>query len=302
LFFMVDLVKLARITKSSLMNNFIVPVDFSIESLKGLDWAVMFSQKKSVNIQMVYVLTTSSNFQPSVVEQEHKYAQAEFKKLMEQYQPKLGNASKLRYIVKKGKVYREVVNQVNSYRNAVVSASTHGASGFEELFVGSNALKIMSATEQPVFTLRHSPVPTAVRKIVVPIKLHVDTRQKAPIAGELAELFGAELHVISISTRKNKRDLSRLDSYAKQVVNYYKARNLKCVSKNLVGDHLPTLTSNYADAVNAEMIVVMSSSIDKWNVFLGSYAQQMVSSATVPLLSITPKEKHIPSGFSATGG
>lgn len=284
------------------MNNFIVPVDFSIESLKGLDWAVMFSQKKSINIQMVYVLSNSSNFQASVMEQEHRYAQAEFKKLIQEYQPKLGNNSKLRYIVKKGKVYREVVNQVNSYRDAVVSASTHGASGFEELFVGSNALKIMSATEQPVFTVRHAPVPAGVSRIVVPIKLHVDTRQKAPVAGNLAKLFGAELHVISLSTRKNKRDLSRLEAYAKQVVNYFKARNLKCVSKTIVGDHLPTLTNNYSEAVNAGMIVVMSSSIDKWNVFLGSYAQQMVSSAAVPLLSITPQEKHIPSGFSATGG
>ena len=302
MFFITDLVKLAGITKSSPMNNFIIPVDFSVESLKGLDWAVLFSQKKNINIQMVYVLAASSNFQPSVIEQEHKYAQAEFKKLMEEYQPKLGNDSKLRYIIKKGRVYREVVNQVNSYRNAVVSASTHGASGFEELFVGSNALKIMSATEQPVFTLRHSPVPTDVTKIVVPIKLHVDTRQKAPIAGDLAELFGAELHVIAISTRSNKRDLSRLGSYSRQVVNYYKARKLRSVSKTLIGDHLPTLTGNYAETVDAELIVVMSSSIDKWNVFLGSYAQQMVTRATVPLLSITPKEMHIPSGFSATGG
>ncbi|HER07756.1 MAG TPA: universal stress protein [Bacteroides sp.] len=284
------------------MNNFIVPIDFSIESLKGLDWAVLFSKKKRVHIQMVYVLTNSSSFQPSVVEQEHKYAESEFKKLLMEYQTKLGNDSKLGYIIKKGKVYREVVNQVNSYKNAVVSASTHGASGFEELFVGSNALKIMSATERPVFTLRHSPVPSEINKIIVPIKLHVDTRQKAPVAGDMAELFGAELHVISISTTQNKRDLSRLESYARQVANYFRARKLNTISKTLVGDNLSTLTSNYADAVNADMIVVMSSSIDKWNVFLGSYAQQMVSKSTVPLLSITPKEKHIPSGFSATGG
>lgn len=284
------------------MKNFIVPIDFSIESLKGLDWALLFSKKKHIHIQMVYVLTNSSSFQPSVVEQEHKYAESEFKKLIEENQPKLGNDSKLSYIIKKGKVYREVVNQVNSYKNAVVSASTHGASGFEELFVGSNALKIMSATERPVFTLRHSPVPPEINKIIVPIKLHVDTRQKAPVAGDMAALFGAELHVISISTTQNKRDLSRLESYAKQVANYFRARKLHCISKTLVGDHLPTLTCNYAEAVNADMIVVMSSSIDKWNVFLGSYAQQMVSRSTVPLLSITPKEKHIPSGFSATGG
>jgi nucleotide-binding universal stress UspA family protein len=283
------------------MTNFIVPIDFSVDSLKGLQWAVLFSQKKQINIQMVYVLSNSSNFQSSMVEEEHKYAEDQFKKLIKDHTPTLGNRSKLRYLIKRGKVYREVVNQANSYKNAVVSASTHGASGFEELFIGSNALKIMAATEQPVFTLRTT-VPDSVNKIVIPIKMHLDTRQKAPIVADLAELFGAEIHVISISTRNNKRDLARLESYSRQVMNFFKAKELKTVAKTLVGDSLPSLTCNYAEAVEADLISIMSGDIDKWNVAFGSYAQQMVKTAPVPLLSITPKEKQIPAGFSTFGG
>lgn len=283
------------------MTNFIVPIDFSVDSLKGLQWALLFSLKKQINIQMVYVLSNSSNFQASVVEAEQKYAEAEFKKLVKEYSPALGNQSRLRYIIKKGKVYREVVNQANSYKNAAVSASTHGASGFEELFIGSNALKIMAATEQPVFTLR-TIVPDRIKKIVVPIKMHLDTRQKAPIVADLAELFGAEIHVISIASRSNKRDLARLESYAKQVIGFFKAKDLKTVAKTLVGDSLPSLTCNYAEAVDADLITIMSSAIDKWNVVFGSYAQQMVKTSPVPLLSITPKEKQIPAGFTAFGG
>jgi hypothetical protein len=236
-----------------------------------------------------------------MVEEEHKYAEDQFKKLIKDHTPTLGNRSKLRYLIKRGKVYREVVNQANSYKNAVVSASTHGASGFEELFIGSNALKIMAATEQPVFTLRTT-VPDSVNKIVIPIKMHLDTRQKAPIVADLAELFGAEIHVISISTRNNKRDLARLESYSRQVMNFFKAKELKTVAKTLVGDSLPSLTCNYAEAVEADLISIMSGDIDKWNVAFGSYAQQMVKTAPVPLLSITPKEKQIPAGFSTFGG
>lgn len=283
------------------MTNFIVPIDFSVDSLKGLDWAIVFSKKQPVNIQLTYVLSNSSNFQPSVVDQEHKYAQTEFEKLLKDYEPRLGKGSKIRYIIKKGKVYRELVNQVESYKNAVISASTHGASGFEELFIGSNALKIIAATEQPVFTLR-KPVPGQISKIVVPIKLHQATRQKAPIVAEIAGLFGAEVHVIAISTSKNKKDTARLESYAKQVVGYFTAKEVKCISKSLNGESLHVLTCNYAEAVNADLITIMSSAVDKWNVFLGSYAQQMVNKSSVPLLNITPKEKHISSGFSTFGG
>jgi len=282
------------------MTNFIVPIDFSVDSLKGLDWALLFSQKTPVNIQLVYVLTNGSNFQSSVVEQEHRYAEEQFKKLIQKYGPKLGEGSKIRYIIKKGKVYREVVNQVNSYKNALVSASTHGASGFEELFIGSNALKIIAATENPVFTLRKD-IPEKVTKIVLPIKLHKNTRQKTVIAAEVAEIFGAEAHVVGVSSSKNKKDLKRLESYVTQVEGQLKARGIQTVSKMLKGDSLPTLTCTYAEAVNAELIVIMSSALDKWNVMLGSYAQQMVNQSPVALLNITPQEKSHISGTGAFG-
>lgn len=294
------MVKLVEATNSSDMTNFIVPIDFSVESLIGLDWAVLFSEKQAVNIQLVYVLTNSTNFQPHVVDQEHKYAEAQFKKLIQEYAPRLSDGSKLRYIIKKGKVYREIVNQVNSYKQAVVSASTHGASGFEELFIGSNALKIITATERPVFTIRKS-VPRDIQKIVLPVKLHKATRQKTSLAAEVAELFGAEVHVVNISTNKNKRDHERLASYANQMVGHLKARKIKTVQKTISGDNLATLTCNYAEAVNADLITIMSTSLNKWNVFLGSYGQQMISRSSIPLLNITPQEKYIPSGFRTFG-
>lgn len=284
------------------MTNFIVPIDFSVDSLKGLEWALLFSRKLPINIQMVYVLTHGSNLQPSEMEEEHKIAMNQFEKLMEEHSSQLGKDSKLKYIIKKGKVYREVVNQVNSFEKGVLSTSTHGASGFEELFIGSNALKIMAATEQPVFTIRQGPVPTDIKKIVIPIKLDQDTRQKTPMAGDIAELFGAELHVVTITSNKNKRDLERLETYGNQVVNFFKARNLKTVSKTLIGDSMPNLTCNYAEAVDADMIAIMSGDIDKLNIFLGSYAQQMVNKANIPLLSITPTEKQQASVFRAIGG
>jgi nucleotide-binding universal stress UspA family protein len=250
---------------------------------------------------MVYVITSFTDYHPSTVNDEHKFAEERFKKLVSAVEPRLGNDSKIRYIIKKGKVYREIVNQVNSYKDAVVSASTHGASGFEELFVGSNALKIMSATDKPVFTIRKSPVAKTIKNIILPIKLHPDTRQKVPIAAEVARLFGAKVHVLAISSSNNKRDLKRLESYSNQSIGYLKSRKVEYVHHSVVGDSLPQLTLNYAEAVDADLIVMMSSAINKWNVFLGSYAQQMLNKSKLPLLAIKPRPKQLPSGFRTLG-
>jgi nucleotide-binding universal stress UspA family protein len=283
------------------MKNFIVPIDFSEESKNGLEMAVLFSQKKEINIQMVYVISSVSDYHPSTISEEHKFAEKRFEKLLAEYQPRLGNNSKIRHIIKQGKVYKEIIGQVNSYKDAIVSASTHGASGFEELFAGSNALKIMAATHSPVLTIRESPAPKKIRKIILPIKLLADTRQKLPIAADLADLFGAEIHVLGISVSNSKRDIDRIESYARQSIGYLKSRRVPHVHQLVTGDSLPTLTLNYAQAVGGDLIVMMSSAIDKWNVFFGSYAQQMLNRSRLPILSIKPKPRQLPSGFNTFG-
>ncbi len=283
------------------MKNFIVPIDFSKDSLKGLDIAVLFSQKMFVNIQMVYVQKASDDYRPGSFEEEHKFADTNFKKIMEEYEPKLKNNSKLRYIIKKGRIYKEIVNQVESYNDGVISASTHGASGFEDFFIGSNAFKIISSTGKPVFTINKGHAPKDIKKIVVPLRLHVDTRQKVPWAADIAELFGAELHLISISATKNKKDNARLNAYHAQSINYIKKRKINVISNKLTGDDLSTMVITYVTAIGADLVAIIADKPTGWNLMMGSYVQDILNKCPAVVLNITAREKHIPLGFVSTG-
>jgi len=284
------------------MKNFIVPIDFSKDSLKGLEMALLFSKQHPVNIQMVYVQKSSDDYHPGSFEEEFRFAEIEFNKIIKQYEGKLGKDSKLKFIIKKGKIYKEIVNQAESYKEAFISASTHGASGFEEFFIGSNAYKIILATTKPVITLSRNQCPKDIRKIVVPIKMHVDTRQKVPYAADVAELFGAEIHLISISTSRNKKIVNRLNAYVNQSSNYLKKRKVEHVIKKMYGENLASLASNYAQAIDADLVVIMTEKKSGINILYGDYAHEMFNTCPVPVLSITSREKHIPSGFRTFAG
>jgi nucleotide-binding universal stress UspA family protein len=208
------------------MNTIIVPVDFSNESLEGLKMGLLFSKKLNVNIQMVYVQKSSKDYRPGTFEEEHRYAESEFEKIIEKFGVGLKKESRLRYIIKKGRIHEEVVEQAESYKESIICASTHGASGFEEFFIGSNAHKIITSTENPVITVRKN-APNEIKRIVVPVRLHVDTRQKVPVAAEIAEIFGADIHLVSVTTVKNKKDTTRLNSYLQQSQNYLKRKGFK---------------------------------------------------------------------------
>lgn len=282
------------------MKTIIVPVDFSPESIYGLEMGLLFGQKEKANIQMVYVQKSSKDFRPGTYHEEHKYAESEFEKLINKYNKDIASDSRLRFIIKKGKIYEEVVEQAESYKESIIVASTHGASGFEEYFIGSNAYKIITATKLPVLTVRKRP-PKSIKKIVAPLRLHVDTRQKAPVAAELAQLFGAELHLLAVSVTNNKKDQNRINAYLQQSVSYLKRKGIKPIVKKLTGESSVTTVCNYCNAVDADIVTIMTSKRSSMAVLTGSYAQQMVARSDCPVISVTAKEKHIPAGFTTRG-
>ena len=109
--------------------------------------------------------------------------------------------------------------------DSVITASTHGASGFQEFFIGSNTFRIISATDKPVITLRKNYCPAEISRIVMPIDLSADSRQKVPLQPKLAKLFGAEIHVVGVQTSRSKQDIKKIRSYTSQVAGYIEGKS-----------------------------------------------------------------------------
>ncbi len=284
------------------MKNFIVPIDFSEDSMKGLELAIMFSQKKHINIQMVYVQKKSFDIYAGLIHEEAKLAEKKFEQMVKKYSPLLRNDSKLRYIIKKGRIYEEIVNQAHSYKDSVITASTHGASGFEEMFIGSNAYKIICATDRPVITISKGIIPKDLRKIVVPIDVVPETRQKVPYAIEIAQLFESELHIVAVTTSKSKKIRERLEAYTGQVTKHLKGIDVPYKMDFLQGDNMADLTLAYSKKVKADMITIMTEmGIGFVNLLMGSYAQQLVSQSPIPVLNLKPKDIHLPREFNTFG-
>lgn len=284
------------------MKHIIVPIDFSKEALNGLRLAVLFANQFKSNIQMVYVQKPVSEFGRVGAGEEHRFAAQSFEKLIEEYSPRLHEGIELTYIIKKGKIYREVVNQAQAFDETTIICSTHGASGFEEFFIGSNAFKIISATDRPVITIRHGSVPHEIKKIVMPIDMTADTRQKVPMTAEIAKAFGAEVHIVTVSSIQTDEVVTKLNAYSKQVCDYFKEYDVPFKTTNLNGDNITDITIEYALDVNADLISIMTEqSTALTNFVLGSYAQQMLSKSPIPVLSITPQEIFIMGSFNTQG-
>lgn len=285
------------------MKQIIVPVDFSDESMNAIELALMISAKTKFNIQMVYVLKQSTDFPHVSLEEEQRFAKSKFKELQVKYESRLGKGIDLSYITKKGKVYEEVVGQAESFDESLIVVSTHGASGFEEFFIGSNAFRIITASERPVIALRHGITPKSFYNILLPIDYTSETRQKVPYTAELAAFFGARVHILAVSSGNDEELLKKLESWAQQVSEYLDESGVKSVTVMHHGDNISDTIIDYAKKEKIDLISIMTeqrSSIT--NFVLGNNAQQMLSKSPVPILCITPKELNIRGSFRALGG
>jgi len=274
------------------MKQIIVAIDFSKTSLNALDFGIHIANKAGADVQMVWVDNTTSEevvFEGFAHEERNEKI-ALLKELQEKHSKTLKNG-KLDYKTRKGKVYIEIAQQAKSVNADLIITGTHGVSGFEEYWIGSNAYRIVTNAPCPVITLRFDANVGDIKKIVIPIDSSLETRQKIPVAAQIAQLFDSEIHVLSIYATPLKSVQKRVDNYAKHVVDYCNERKIKCKAVVKESANVTRTMIDYAESNGAELIAIMTEQENTTaNIFLGPYAQQIINNSPVPVLSMRAKE------------
>lgn len=272
------------------MKNMIVPIDFSELSLKGLELAVLMTKETKAKIELVHVLKNTENMPFGQERMKMEQINQAFESLLKRTNKQHPNVE-TGYTIKEGKVQDKITEVASSKENAVIVTSTHGASGWEELFTGSNAYKIVAAAERPVFTVRGENIPDRIQKIVLPLDTTFETREKTPFTAQVAGMFNAEVHVVGVSKTEIDEVKEKLEDYKTQAVNYLSDHNIKTITDDLTGDNLTDITIEYAKKVNADLISIMTEQEkDIKNILLGSYAHQMINKSPVPVLLYPTKQ------------
>ncbi len=261
-------------------------MDFSNEALPGLKLAMMLANKTGANIQMVHVIKNYENSKHNELENDRQLAEVKFKDIIQKYKGKSKSKFDLSYSIKTGKIYKEINDLADTFEDVLMVLTTHGESGFEELFIGGNAYKIVAHSKNPVITVRKNNVPPKIDKIVLPLDITFQTREKVPYTVKLAQIFNSEIHLVSVSLSNFKSLEKKLHQYINQVASYIEAHKIHCIIEHLNGDNPTDLTLEYSRLVNADLISIMTEQEKNIsNLLLGSYAHQMINKAIIPVLS-----------------
>jgi nucleotide-binding universal stress UspA family protein len=174
----------------------------------------------------------------------------------------------------------------------MIVTGTHGAAGFEEFWIGSNANKIVSSSSCPVITIRGGiNVQRPLERIVVPIDSAEETRQKASFAGYLAKKHNATIYILKLHTSKIKAMRQKVNIYTAQVASYFDEEKIPYQVDQVECANISDATIEYATKIDANLIAVMTEQeTTTANIFLGPYAHQIVNHSPFPVLSIHSKD------------
>jgi nucleotide-binding universal stress UspA family protein len=257
--------------------HILVPFDGSSSSRVALNMAMSLSKRFQSKITAVYVKRTDDDKKASQVSDELKSLSAEHEVEMTFLQPT-------------GKMFKEVVRTVEQVEAGLVIMGTHGVSGFEEFWIGSNAFRVVSSSPVPVITMQEDFDRRGFKKILAPIDQSKETRQKVPHLAQIAKVFGADIHLLGATKYTDADSHATVKRYLEQSKELLEKQELKVESSYILGQNIAKSTLEAAEEFDVDLTIMMSESEPSSGLFMGSNAQQVVNRSGTPVLTLHPKD------------
>ncbi|MFA5419168.1 MAG: universal stress protein [Bacteroidales bacterium] len=271
------------------MKRIVVAVDFSNGSIHALEYAINIANKVKSEIMMIWVDKVSSpesiyavskqNYRPEVIKR--------FTELVDKYQP-LCTGGKLGFKLRKGKIYYEIVTTAKTKKAELIVTGSHGVSGFEEYWIGSNANRIVASAGCPVITVRNGfDIKDNLETIVMPIDNSNHTLIKVPFTARIAKIFNATVHIYAIYSTNLKTMRRRVENFAEKAKKYLEKENVNYVMETVQTQSSTKSTIDYAKELNADLISIVTEQDERKETgLIAPCAQQLVNHSPIPVLCV----------------
>lgn len=284
------------------MKQIVVAVDFSPGSENALRIGVNMASVFSAHLMLLHVCKPceDDDVNPSGrTIQNIQEAEQKIKKLIDKYKNKLtGNID---FVLREGRVYKVVVEQAKYSDADLIITGTHGVSGFEEFFIGSNAYRIVTSSQCPVLTINQDFSQDKFSKILLPLDASKDTRQKVPFTADLGRAFNAEVTILGINSYDDPDHKHAMNIYCKQSENHLRSKGVKTKTEFVQSRKVAGAIMDYAKSMDADLISIMSEiETDTFAGLLGGNVQRLINSSPIPVVTSHPRQT-FNYGISFTG-
>lgn len=193
--------------------------------------------------------------------------------------------------LRSGSASKQIVDYAKSINADIIIMGTHGYSPFEELIIGSTALKVLVKAHCPVIAMRMHEAHKGYSQILMPIDLSPNTAHKARYTIELAKIYGATVHILGLLHEDEHSKLPVLKTLISEIEEMAKHLHVHTHSHILTNvKNRAVSTISYAKDHAMDLISIMTDQdAEISGFFLGPYTQQIIHHSHIPVLALKPK-------------
>lgn len=256
----------------------LIPVDFTEQSL--------FAIKQSYNL---------AKYTHSRIVILHAYEKAgeerfdDLKKLTRETEQESGVPCE--FTTAKGNIYKETLRAAADIKATMIMVGLESRINAKNI-LGESASKMVREAPCPVISIRGREHRDGCENILLPLDLSRESREKVDVAIQFANYFGASIRILGVFSLSDAAYENQLLAYSHQVKQYVKSKGISCTNKSLASDSIAETVVEYANKIEADLIIIMNKpNLSMKEFFSGTEAQKIVDISNLPVMTINPEKK-----------
>jgi len=273
------------------MKRILVPIDFSKEAESAARVAASIARKTGSEIFLVHMLelpvTTIDPAEMNTISSEPqiiyfmKLAHEKFEKFK-----KLPFLKGLTVIetIQFQHAFSGIINESEKNKIDLIVMGSQGASGLQEMFIGSNTEKVVRRSKVPVLVIKKGEEDFEVNDIIFASDFNKESKSTFQRVINFANLFDAKLHLLYINTIHNFNTTKNIES---RIDDFLKDFDFSNYTKNIYNDiSIEKGILSYARDMDADLIALNTHGRSGLSqLFNGSIGQELANHALRPVVT-----------------
>lgn len=273
-----------------MMKKILIPTDFSKYADEAIEVGAQIAKNTNSEIVLIHMLELPTHLNDAVSGEKSILEIMLFKRKADETLQNIKNRPylsgiKVTEVLRLDGAYKGINNYIkqNSDIDLIVMGS-NGATGANEIFVGSNTEKVVRESEIPVLVIKNKAINFKIENIVFASDFSHEIKKPFQKVLEFANLFGSKLHLVMICTPSTFKSTSTVRKIITEFVSGFNMPEYTFESYN--ESNIEKGVINYSNEKNADIIAFCTHGRTALNHFFnGSISEDLVNHASRPVLT-----------------
>ena len=271
------------------MKRILVPTDFSKHAEYALRVAAQIAKKNNSEIYLLHMLElphqgSDAVSSGSAIPQIMFFKDMAINKLESLRESDFLEGVTVSEIIQFEKAFDGIMEISKKNNVDLIVMGSHGASGYEEMFIGSNAEKVVRTSEVPVLVIKNETAEFKADKLVFASDFSEEIKKPFAKLVEFATVFNSHLDLVMINTPNSFKSTAVAE---KIISEFLEGTNFTKYSTHIYNDvNVEKGILNYASSVDADLIGMCTHGRTGFSHFFnGSISEDLVNHTVRPVIT-----------------